>query len=285
MGYYLMVKYAIVNGKPLGYLCKMKNDGRDPYKYPGSGVLWTRYLNKYKPKVETIILGLYDTQQELRDIGILMSKIFNVVESNKWANLIPEIGDGGSTTKGKLRCYNPVTKEERLLDAVPEGWVRGSQYTSSKNSVVYHNLKTGKLKRFREGQEIPPEWVRGGIKGKYNYGPKRGSKAYYDPVTRKKVIIKDTSNVPKNLVKGICYTSTKDRIGFYNAQTKKKRYFKSTDTVHEGWIKGIPPTTGKRIITPHGEFNSVSDAMKTLDLSREDIQKNIRLGEKDWAYL
>ena len=285
MGYYLMIKRIVINGEPLLYLCKMKNDGRDPYTYLGSGILWTRYLRKYKPKVETIIIGFYETNEELKNAGLHASKIFNVVDSKDWANLIPEIGDGGSTTKNKLRCYNPLTKEERLLDAVPDGWIRGSQYNRHKNLIVCHHPSTGKLKRFKKDAELPPGWIKGGIKGKYTYGPRKGSKAYYDPLTKKKVIIEDTTNIPENLVKGFCYASTKDRIGFYNTHTKKKRYFKSTDVIPEGWTKGIPPTTGKKIRTPQGEFNSIVEAMKTLSLSREKIQKNIYHCVSGWTYL
>lgn len=108
------------------YLCKC-GDYKDPIKYKGSGVYWRRVLKKHNPTIKTTILGLYDTPADLRRAGEFYSNKFNIVEDASWANLIPEIGDGGPTTTGKIRAYNQNTGEERFFDSeeLPNGWIRG----------------------------------------------------------------------------------------------------------------------------------------------------------------
>ena len=125
MGYYLMVKNP--KGHNVKYLCKCM-DNKDPYEYKGSGVFWRKIINKLDCEIETEVLGHYDTNGELREAGEYYSKLFNVVESKEWANCIPEIGDGGSTTNGWVAGHNPETDEKRMFPTesdIPEGWVRG----------------------------------------------------------------------------------------------------------------------------------------------------------------
>lgn len=45
----------------------------------------------------SIQVNMYDTKRELKEAGIHYSTIYNVVESNEWANL--RIEDGGDTSK------------------------------------------------------------------------------------------------------------------------------------------------------------------------------------------
>jgi len=126
MGYYLMVKNP--KGHKVKYLCKC-TDSKDPHKYKGSGVFWTKIIRKLGVEIETEILGHYDTKKELREAGEYYSDKFDIVHDRAWANLIPEIGDGGSTTNGYVRAYNKDTREEKCwpsLEDIPEGWIHGN---------------------------------------------------------------------------------------------------------------------------------------------------------------
>lgn len=91
---YLYVKTHNVTG--LKYLGKTT---QDPYKYKGSGTHWIRHLKKYGDSVTTEVLLETDDKKLLREKGIYYSNLWNVVESKEWANIVPEQGDGGDTSK------------------------------------------------------------------------------------------------------------------------------------------------------------------------------------------
>ena len=69
---------------------------RDPYKYRGSGVYWKRHLKSHNFKIddiETIILFETNNYSELCEKGKYYSELYDVVNSEDWANLIPETGE------------------------------------------------------------------------------------------------------------------------------------------------------------------------------------------------
>jgi hypothetical protein len=89
--------YLYVKRSPRGlfYLGKTK---RNPFEYKGSGLKWKRHLSKYKIKlsdIETWILHETTSEDDLKNMGKYYSKLFNVVDSDSWANLKDEEGDGG----------------------------------------------------------------------------------------------------------------------------------------------------------------------------------------------
>lgn len=89
--YYLMVKTHKITG--LKYLCQTKKS--DPYKYLGSGKYWRLHLKKHGSDFHTEILKECTNKVELRNWGIHYSKLWNVSDSDEWANLKDETGDGG----------------------------------------------------------------------------------------------------------------------------------------------------------------------------------------------
>lgn len=76
---------------------------RDPFKYKGSGKYWQRHLKKHGYDVSTSILLVTEDKQEIRDTGLFFSNLFNVVDSEEWANLVPEEGEGGHNLKHTKR--------------------------------------------------------------------------------------------------------------------------------------------------------------------------------------
>ena len=90
MTYYLYKKTHRKTG--LQYLGKTK---RDPYEYQGSGKRWINHINKHGYDVETEILLETDDHNQIIELGLHYSKLWNVVESPEWANLKVEQGDGG----------------------------------------------------------------------------------------------------------------------------------------------------------------------------------------------
>lgn len=94
MTIYLYVKTHNKTG--LKYLGK--TTARDPHKYQGSGVHWTRHINKHGYDVDTEVIKICHSKEELKEWGSYYSKLWNVVESRDWANLKEEKGDGGDTS-------------------------------------------------------------------------------------------------------------------------------------------------------------------------------------------
>lgn len=71
---------------------------RDPYQYKGSGVWWWRHLSKYGYEHDTEVLHECQSKDKIKELGIYYSRLWNVVESDDWANLKEETGDGGDTS-------------------------------------------------------------------------------------------------------------------------------------------------------------------------------------------
>lgn len=92
---YLYVKTHNKTG--LKYLGKTEKS--DPYNYHGSGKRWIRHLNKHGYDYTTEILLATENFDELKETGIYFSKLWNIVDSNEWANLMEETGTGGDNSR------------------------------------------------------------------------------------------------------------------------------------------------------------------------------------------
>lgn len=96
-----------------------KTIARDPFVYPGSGVYWTRHLEMHGNEVETEILRECQSEDDLKEWGLYYSKLWNVVDSDQWANLTEEAGPGGAwSTESKQKLSR--TKKQELAKLTPE---------------------------------------------------------------------------------------------------------------------------------------------------------------------
>lgn len=91
MTIYLYVKTHTITG--LKYLGQTSND--DPYSYTGSGTYWLLHLQKHGKNFTTEIIKECASKDELKEWGIYYSRLWNIVDSDEWANLKEEQGDGG----------------------------------------------------------------------------------------------------------------------------------------------------------------------------------------------
>lgn len=72
---------------------------RNPYSYPGSGVVWKRHYRKHgKEHIKTTDIWQFDDYDVAKTFAIEFSNNNNIVESNEWANLMIEQLDGGDTS-------------------------------------------------------------------------------------------------------------------------------------------------------------------------------------------
>ena len=82
----------------LNYFGKTIND---PYSYNGSGIYWKEHLKVHGKEIETVQVWKFNDITECSKFAIEFSVANNIVESDKWANLILEDGLGGGQPKGK----------------------------------------------------------------------------------------------------------------------------------------------------------------------------------------
>ena len=98
MTIYLYIKTHRVTG--MKYFGKTKDD---PFKYKGSGKYWKRHISTHGYDCDTEIIRECQTNNEVAKWGKYYSALWNIVESEEWANLKPESGDGGETPGAKER--------------------------------------------------------------------------------------------------------------------------------------------------------------------------------------
>lgn len=103
MTIYLYVKTHNKTG--LKYLGKTKS--KDPHKYPGSGLIWKRHLKKYGKDYTTEIIKECADLEAVEFWGQYYSNLWNIVESDEWANLKPETGEGGGV-RGKPKSPETI---------------------------------------------------------------------------------------------------------------------------------------------------------------------------------
>jgi hypothetical protein len=95
-----------------GLLYFGKTIKKDPVKYKGSGIRWSRHVNKHGiDHVETLWYCLFYDQEELMKFALMCSEMWNIVKSDEWLNLTFENGIGG------LSGYNH-SKETKALQSM-----------------------------------------------------------------------------------------------------------------------------------------------------------------------
>ena len=132
--YYLYVKkHQITNLKYLGY-----TRSKNPVSYRGSGIYWSSHIKKHGYKVETSILLETEDLNEIRAQGLYYSQLWNVVESQEWANLKPESGDGG---------FIPGFKQSRETIEKSAKKRRGAQRTAEQKDRIRQGLMSAGISR------------------------------------------------------------------------------------------------------------------------------------------
>lgn len=273
----------------LKYLCKKKQTDNpyDHIRYKGSGVKWNNILNAHPEyTIKTTVIGLYD-KYDLVKYGRYYSELWDIVKSQEWANLKIEEGDGGITHKDTHPFLDPMTNKVKYCKECPVGFVSYKPRIPKK--ICIHNPITKEMKKILTSDAIPAGWVKGGVKGKYAYGPRKGKSEVYNNGNKKIYLLKGQP-VPEGFTKGVHYEgTTKNKIGIHNPETGEKRYIRDKSECPVGFVLGLPPTTGKRIITPYGTFITIVQCMNQLNMTRWEIMKCVKsnpewqiVNENDW---
>ena len=108
--YYLYIKESILGLKYLGFT------SQDPFLYGGSGKYWRLHIKKHNIKsfqIKTDILIKTNNIDMIKFWGLYYSKLYNVVESDDWANLMPESGE--SVCLGRIVSDEQKFKMSKIM--------------------------------------------------------------------------------------------------------------------------------------------------------------------------
>lgn len=143
------------NKTGLNYLGKTTQ--KDPHRYQGSGTYWRLHISKHGYDVTTEILKECSTNDEVREWGIYYSNLWNVVESDDWANLREEMGDGVANL-GKTNGMFGKTHTDEVKAVLAEEAI--ARFKGKSYEDLYGKEKAEQLKRKRSAS----------TKGKNNAG-------------------------------------------------------------------------------------------------------------------
>ena len=152
---YLYIKKHNVTG--LMYFGKTV---KDPLKYKGSGKYWQSHIKKYGDNLSNIWYELFTDKESLTEFAQFFSEEFDIVNSDKWANLISENGlDGGFNMEGKNHTKETKSKisltiREKKLTISDEH--RKSISLSNKNRIITEDYKK-KLSKAKIGKPLSLE--------------------------------------------------------------------------------------------------------------------------------
>lgn len=228
----------------LKYLGKTSSD---PFTYPGSGVRWTNHLRVHGNDVDTQILAECESNEEIAVIGEYYSTLWNVVESDEFANLKPETGDGGSyphreETKKKIsdskKGKAPPNKGKTYSNPAMSKAMSGKGNPMFGKIVVNDGVKNLVID---SDCAIPDGFVRGAIQNAerkrianaLNVGVKNSSfgKRWVNNDVESKMIDKDLP-IPEGWVEG-------RKIGkFWITDGVNNMFVSSKNIIPEGWYKG-----------------------------------------------
>jgi uncharacterized protein (DUF427 family) len=66
---------------------------KDVLNYKGSGIYWKQHLKEHGNNVDTIWISKpFLNKNDLEEFATFFSEEFDIVNSEKWANLVPENG-------------------------------------------------------------------------------------------------------------------------------------------------------------------------------------------------
>lgn len=97
---------------------------QDPLKYRGSGKRWNNHIKKHGYDVTTEILFESSDAEKIKEKGLYFSEVWNIVESQEFANLKIEEGDGGFSHVHSNNETN-LYRLNQLQKAIKEGRVGG----------------------------------------------------------------------------------------------------------------------------------------------------------------
>lgn len=143
---YLCIKQHTVTGKL--YFCKTTK--KDPVKYKGSGLYWSRHIKTHgRENVVNLWCELFTSQKELTDFALEFSEKMNIVKSDQWLNFRPENGIDGAPSgykhspeaisKMKIAANNRSSETHARMSLGQRNKAPASAETRAKISLANEN--------------------------------------------------------------------------------------------------------------------------------------------------
>jgi hypothetical protein len=142
---YLYIKQHSITG--LKYFGKTT---QDPYTYNGSGKHWTNHIKVHgKEHIVTLWVSEPYTDTSIAEFALKFSAENDIVNSDEWANLIPENGLDGGSEKGRKLTDETKAKLRKPRSEETKANMRKSrsEETKAKQSVGQTGKKRGPYKK------------------------------------------------------------------------------------------------------------------------------------------
>jgi hypothetical protein len=189
------------NKTKLKYLCYSRKPKSDLNDYSGSGTLWLNHLKQNGHDITTEIIFETENYGHFVEYSRKVSLELNIVESEEWANLKLEEGDGGDTVSNKMWITDGIVDKYILkIDNIPDGWKRG------RSNCVFNEVKKQKeyskrSDRKKAGASIREAWERGDFDKRDN--SKVGFKTSEDNVMKRPEVLEKLRSYAKNRPPGV----------------------------------------------------------------------------------
>ena len=106
----------------------------DPEKYTGSGVHWRSHIKYHgKQHIETLWYCLYLDKETIKEAALLFSRLWDIVESKDWLNLIVEDGLSGGDTISNHPNIKEIKKKISNKSSKCFWWNNGTEQCFSHN--------------------------------------------------------------------------------------------------------------------------------------------------------
>lgn len=178
-----MIKTHRVTG--LKYLCYTRKTGKDFDKYLGSGLKWKQHLLEHGEHVDTEVIFSTEDLDEFKRVALEKSSEFDVVNSDQWANMKPEEGDGGDTVSNKMWITDGTVDRYILkTDSIPDGWRKGRGSKCVFNNRAKQKEFNSRVDARARGVKIKEAWDSGRVVRDHS---KCGRKGVDNPACRPEV--------------------------------------------------------------------------------------------------
>jgi len=143
------------NKTGLKYLGQTKSN--DPHKYRGSGRYWLLHLKVHGVDYSTKILLETPSKEEIKSQGKYYSELWDIVNSNEWANLKPEEGDGGSITADIIKKQLITKSKNNTHPANPEVIAKNKQTRLLNGGYIVSNQARQRISEALRGRKLSAE--------------------------------------------------------------------------------------------------------------------------------
>lgn len=227
---YLYLKIHNVTG--LKYFGKTT---KDPYDYMGSGKYWMRHLKKHGNDVTTTVIGLFYDVIELQLYAYEYSRLYDIVNSKEYANLIEENGLGGGGVKGRrFKRDTSLWSEEKINKFKEIGRIAGTKcllekkgrYKVDPEYTSERSRRSAASAKRNGNQNLSVNHAKYMIKIKETFKITGHSKGEKNPSYGKKIMYHPASFINKRI--------PKDLVPLY---------------IEQGWISGTFRTEEQKEIT------------------------------------